>query len=239
MTKLTLVENIITDANNRYEAINPTEWKDHWFDWKSQARPEDKPMVEQISWKTKQDAFDILIPYLEDKYKSIDFNLSKKKQIAEKFLEQNKDVLFWRIAELTKHPIEYNEIQLFITTYARCPYNREKWYIRLSINTTPERMLSIVAHEILHFQFHKYYSNNPKVKILNQDQYYLLKESLTFLLNIEFKNIITQKDFWYPKHKELRKKLEEYRVSQPADQRDFEKLIEYWCDILLNMKNEK
>jgi hypothetical protein len=56
-------------------------------------------------------------------------------------------------------------------------------------------MLNIVAHEILHFQFHTYYSDYPKVKLLDPEQYYLLKESLTFLLNHEFKDILKEKDY--------------------------------------------
>jgi hypothetical protein len=88
----------------------------------------------------------------------------------------------------------------------------------------------IFLHETLHFQFHWRYSNNPKVKSLSKNQFDNLKESLTFLLNYEFKEFIEFSDKWYPEHQELRKKLEEYRVHS---NKDFEKLIEYWCDILL------
>ena len=70
-------------------------------------------------------------------------------------------------------------------------------------------------------------------KLHDEKKFEDLKESLTFLLNYIFKDSIEWYDAWYPQHQELRKKLEDYRVSQPADQRDFEKLIEYWCDILI------
>ena len=104
MTKLTLVQDLLTDANNRYEAINPNSFQDHWYDWKEQASPEDKPTVKKIFGKTQKEAFDILVPYLEEKYKDTEWLLSQRKQIAEEFLEHNKDALFWYMEKITKHP---------------------------------------------------------------------------------------------------------------------------------------
>lgn len=69
-------------------------------------------------------------------------------------------------------------------------------------------------------------------KLHDEKKFEDLKESLTFLLNYTLKDSIEGYDSWYPQHQELRKKLEDYRMSQPEDQRDFEKLIEYGCDIL-------
>jgi hypothetical protein len=47
-----------------------------------------------------------------------------------------------------------------------------------------------------------------------------------FLLNYEFPGMT---DGWYPQHKELRKKFEEYRIHSD---KDFDKLVDYWCDLL-------
>ncbi|MEI6672229.1 MAG: hypothetical protein WCL02_02460 [bacterium] len=91
----------------------------------------------------------------------------------------------------------------------------------------------VFLHETLHFQFHWRWRNHPKVKLLSEEQFSDFKESLTFLLNHEFKSFIECPDNGYPQHKELRNQLENYRISQPEEQRDFEKLIEYGCDILL------
>ena len=52
----------------------------------------------------------------------------------------------------------------------------------------------IFLHETLHFQFHWRYSNNPKVELLSKKQFDDLKESLTFLLNYEFKEFIEFSD---------------------------------------------
>ena len=58
-------------------------------------------------------------------------------------------------------------------------------------------------------QTHKYYENVEPMSKLTPRQFNDLKESLTFLLNHEFKGIDMRIDTWYPQHKELRKVLEE------------------------------
>ena len=45
------------------------------------------------------------------------------------------------------------------------------------------------AHELLHMQTHKYYENEYPMNQLNRQQFNLIKESLTFLLNHEFPNV--------------------------------------------------
>lgn len=227
MTKISIIKDLETDASNRYEAINTCNYRS---DWLSKAKPEDMPIIEEIKGKTREDTYDILLPYLKEKYQKNDIEISKKLKDAQEILDQYKDLIFEKIEKLTKHKIDYDEIKLFITTYPRCPYNREKGYIRLAIGASNSSMLTILTHEILHFQFHKYYSNNPEVKLLNPQQFDTIKESLTFLLNYEFKGVPMWYDQWYDVHKEFRKKLEEYRVNSPD--KDFDKLVDYACDII-------
>ena len=187
MTKITIIKNIETDASNRYESINTRNYRS---DWLSKARPEDMPIVEQIKGKTREDAYDILLPYLEEKYKKNNIEISQKINEAQEKLDKNKDIIFEKMERLTKHKIDYDEIKLFLTTFDRCPYNREKGYIRFAVSANKSWILNIFTHELLHFQFHKYYSNHPKVALLNTQQFDTIKESLTFLLNYEFNDVL-------------------------------------------------
>jgi hypothetical protein len=52
----------------------------------------------------------------------------------------------------------------------------------------------IFAHELLHMQTHKYYENVEPMSKLSRKQFNDLKESLTFLLNHEFKGIDMRED---------------------------------------------
>ena len=186
MPKISVIKDLMTDANNRYEAVNKCTYRS---DRKKNAEPGDLPMVEKITGKTQEEAFEILLPYLEDKYKKNEVEISQKMKEFQETLNQYKDIIFEKIEKLTKHPIDYDEIIMFLTTYRRCPYDREKGYIQLALSANKLRALNILAHEVLHFQFHKYYSNLPRIKSLNFEQFDTIKESLTFLLNFEFEGI--------------------------------------------------
>jgi len=217
------------DASNRWEACNR---QSHWRNWKDFAKPEDKEIVDQIAWKSKEDANLILIPYLEKKYKEYKSDIDAKIILANSGLQSQKDQIFLCMEKLTKHPVEYEEIIFWVTTFPRCPYNWEKWYIRLYINSEfPRYWTRTLTHEVLHFQFHKYYSNHPRVKLLSKEQFEIIKESLTFLLNYEFPGVDMTEDKGYPIHQEFRKMLEKYWLE--LTDKDFDKLVDHGCDLLL------
>jgi hypothetical protein len=123
MTKLTIIQDLETDANNWYESINTCKYQS---DWKSYAKPYQKHIVQQIENKTKEESFAILTPYLENLYNTNKQTTEQRIQEVQQLLEQYKEPILQRITSLTKYPIKYNEIKLFLTTYPRCPYNWQK-----------------------------------------------------------------------------------------------------------------
>ena len=146
------------------------------------------------------------------------------------------------MGKLTKRPIFNENFQIRYTTCQRWPYNWETWEIRIMEPSKKEfrykyRTKSFI-HELLHFQTHKYYENIPPMNKLDKQQFNLLKESLTFLINYEFPEINKDTDNGYPQHQEFRKILENYRISL-WDKKDFEKLIEFWCNKILNNISQK
>ena len=80
-------------------------------------------------------------------------------------------------------------------------------------------------HELLHLQCNAYWreDKNSSISTLSEDDYYALKESLTVILDEEWKPIITLPDCSYPEFKPLRDKLHRYW----REHHDFEKLMQY------------
>ncbi|MBU0534744.1 hypothetical protein KKC62_01015 [Patescibacteria group bacterium] len=76
----------------------------------------------------------------------------------------------------------FDEVTAFITTNIICPYNFEKRYFFLH-KSPVQIQLSTAKHELNHFMFLHYY---PQLeKDLGNNNYQLLKESLTFFTNPE------------------------------------------------------
>lgn len=223
MTDIQLTYHKETDANNRWEACN----RNTHSDWRKREMTDE--LYTAISWKERKAVLNIILHHIDQEFWSVD--MKKYEYQLSEALEKNKEQYLKKMEQLTKHPIPYNEIICYLTTLPRCPYHWKKWLIWMWYKAKDP--VRVFLHETLHFQFHWRWRNHPKVKLLSEENFSDFKESLTFLLNHEFKEFIESPDNGYPQHKELRKQLEDYRTSQPEEQRDFEKLIDYGCDILL------
>ncbi len=128
---------------------------------------------------------------------------------------------FKRLSKLTKQSICSKKFIAYITTTARCPYNKdEKWFMINFFSSIPHTLRTI-AHEIMHFQFYKYYFDDVE-KEIEKEKTEDLKEALTVLLNLEFKDLWFIEDKGYKKHEKLRKFIEKEWKKEP----DFEVLLD-------------
>ena len=224
--------NVEKDAWNWWWAMNrSTNWR-----WYESMDNESQNIFKQIKWLSFDDSLKILVPFLGKKYNENREEIDDSaKQIKIK-LDTQKDQVLELMGKLTKKPIYNENFQFWYTTCQRWPYNRETWEIW--IIEPPEKWWRLrawttaFAHELLHFQTHKYYQSEYPMSQLNKQQFNLIKESLTFLLNHEFPWVNMAIDRWYPNHQEFRKILEDYRLSC-WDKKDFEDLIKFGCDYIL------
>lgn len=114
---------------------------------------------------------------------------------------------FKRLSKLTKKPICSKKFVAYITTTMRCPYNKEEKWFMINFFSSISHTLKTIAHEIMHFQFYKYYFENIE-KRTGKQKAEDLKEALTVLLNLEFLDLWHVNDKGYTIHKELRKFIE-------------------------------
>jgi hypothetical protein len=222
MYTLTLILNIKKDARNRRNACNKIS---HWVNRREKI---DKEIADKITNKTEEEAYNFLIPYLENLYKNNEVNINNTIKFWQETINKNINNACKKLEEITNTKIYRQDFVWYITTFPRWPYNKENWYIRLYYNRSIKYYIWFFLHELLHFQFIHYFSNHPSIIVLNNDQFEFLKESLTFILNYEFKEFLWKEDMWYAIHQELRKKLALYREAN----KNFEELIIYWANIL-------
>ena len=220
------------DAWNWWWAMNrSTNWR-----WYESMDNESQNIFKQIKWLSFDDSLKILVPFLGKEYNENREEIDDAaKQIKIK-LDTQKDQILELMEKLTNKPIFNENFQIRYTTCKRWPYNWKTWEIWMMEPLEKGWRLRArswgFAHELLHFQTHKYYENEYPMNQLNKQQFNLIKESLTFLLNYEFPWVNLSTDRWYPQHQEYRKILEDYRLSC-WDKKDFEDLINFGCDYIL------
>jgi len=114
----------------------------------------------------------------------------------------------------------------YLTTVGICPYDPNEPSFMFSLFYSLPKSLKTCGHEIMHLYFHKFYWDTVE-KQIGKEKTADLKEALTVLLNLEFKDLWFVDDFGYEPHKELRKFIE----KQWKKKKDFgvllKKCVEY------------
>lgn len=223
------------DAWNWWWAMNrSTNWR-----WYESMDEEAQDIFKKIKWLSFDDSLKILIPFLERKYNENREEIDDAAKLIKVMIDPQKDQVLELMEKLCKRPIFNENFHFWYTTCQRWPYNRENWEIWIKEPLEKWWRLrawtQAFAHELLHFQTHKYYQSEYPMNQLNKQQFNLIKESLTFLLNYEFPWVNMAIDRWYPQHQEYRKVLEDYRLSC-WKKKDFEDLIDFGCNYILENK---
>ncbi|MEK7170945.1 MAG: hypothetical protein AAB774_01395 [Patescibacteria group bacterium] len=110
--------------------------------------------------------------------------------------------VFERLTKLFEVENDDMEFICYLSLNERCSYNTQEGYFFLNLFSAEPNMVCV--HELLHLFTHKYI----KLDISSQ-QYNSYKESLTELLNLEFRGLVERDDRGYSQHQELRKYLAE------------------------------
>ena len=149
------------------------------------------------------------------------YNPYKMKKLTKIFKNAWRKVelkFFKRLEEITKRKFT-GDIKCYLTTICRCPYNPDKNWFMVFFSNNAEGIIKTCCHEILHLHFHKFYFNKLK-KEVGEKEAHNIKEAMTVLLNIEFKDLISGEDGGYPMHEELRNFIK----KEWLEEKDFDEL---------------
>jgi len=131
---------------------------------------------------------------------------------------------FRRLKKITKEGFPFKKVNAYITTAPRWPY-RSHWRppaFYFNYFSTINHSLLIAGHELMHIHVHNTGWWDNVEKKIGYDKTQDLKEALTELLNLEFKDLWLFEDKGYPNHIKLRK----YISQQWKKKKDFHKLTE-------------
>ena len=132
--------------------------------------------------------------------------ISTKIQSFQEAWDKINEIYFQRLAKLLNIQIPKNNIYTaYLTQGGSCPFNvSERWFM---VRLADEKVDVIAAHEIMHIEFIRAYGLYCKNKELPSEQFGILKEGLTVLLNEEMGDILSRLDYGYPEHQDLRNKI--------------------------------
>lgn len=213
MPKVIFKFDIEKDAENYYKAANSdAKWG---YDFSKSMRPK---VVKKVRGKTWKKSRKYLINMLKRGY-SIDKKRHKANyKLIKSAWKKIEKRYFKKLEKITKNKIYSNTFTCYFTTIRRCPYSIKNISFMANIFTNDASL--VIAHEIMHLQFHYYFEKEIR-KSLSEKKFQDLKEALTVLLNVEFNDILKEKDNGYPSHMAFRK----FIVKQWKKEPDFDVLI--------------
>lgn len=113
------------------------------------------------------------------------------------------------LVKVTGKPMCADRFSVQLTSASLSPYDEKNHWFMVNGRHSIGIQITVIAHELMHLQFIYWYKEMCMSAKLTPSQFEDLKEALTVLLNEnEFKNIIVSPDHGYPKHKELREKIQ-------------------------------
>lgn len=218
MTKVKFLFDKEKDLRNHWHKSN---WKSSWANFK--IHPKRRKICEGKKFeKCKKELLRNLSKLHNSKI------LLVKLESTEKAWREIEKEFFKRMDNLMKNKFD-KDIIAYLTTVGICPYNPDEPSFMFSLFYSLPQTLKTCGHEIMHLYFHKFYWEYVEKKI-GKEKTADLKEALTVLLNLEFKDLWFVEDYGYESHKELRN----FIVEKWQEEKDFEKLLEKCINYLKN-----
>jgi hypothetical protein len=213
--RLNFVKNIQLDIQNWQNAINA---QGYGVDWEKYIP--DVLSVECV--KTNK----CLADYLNQHY----YNTG----LIDSYIEKIRDrINIQEIQEDLERLMDYKfpdniEINVFITTFNRAPYNTKdnSFYLRYRGDENDiGKSITNIYHELMHFLFHWNYWEECQSARLKENQIHDIKESFTVLLNPILAKRNLPVDKGYKIHQGLREKITELQQKNKDLKHILEKII--------------
>ena len=155
--------------------------------------------------KNEKEAKEVIKRYLLD---NIDQRKKAYLKIAkdlEKAYEREGEDIERKLEKLYEDVVPFDEINIYLSSLPIYPYNFKERWIMIYANTSVEKQLKILTHELNHVMFYYYFGH--LLKGLGKEKFEHLKEALTIFTNPEERG--------YPAQKKLRQWLKRQKGSIP------------------------
>lgn len=199
--------------------------KDLWNNWdKANTVSLAEPFIvpDNIKNICKGKTFEEAKPELKKSLQKIHASFLIKLQIktVEKAWSKIEKEYFHRMDRIMKHKYQ-KDSTAYLTTSRYSPYDEKEGWFMFGFFYPICNALKTCGHELMHFYFHDFYWSNVE-KEIGKDKTWHLKEALTVLLNLEFRDLWFAHDDGKKAHEELRN----FIAEEWKKEKDFDKLLE-------------
>lgn len=168
--------------------------------WKDEKTDLNQNYLDLFNGKSFVESKNNILNHLKTIHKSLYINIFKES--LSKSWELIGDEYFSRLEKIICKPISSENFTAYITTVGRCTYRRDNTFT-VSLKRPLLQAVRTCGHEIMHLYVDNLYRDKISEQI-GKDKFNFLNESLTVLLNLEFKDLWYVKDMGYPENKKLR-----------------------------------
>lgn len=216
MTKVTFKFDKEKDLWNNWFAVN-FESK-----WELGKRFNNIPKLEK---ECKGKTFEECKKAIEDFHKKLhnSFLIEETRNAFQESWDEINEEFFRRLEKITENKFPFQEVTAYITTQSLCPYDYKEGSFMVPLFSNIPSALKKSAHEIMHLDFYKNNWKEIEDKI-GKEKTADLKEALTILLNLEFR------DLWFVEDKgkssEEQQKLREFIKKEWSKEKNYKSLLE-------------
>ena len=181
--------------------------------------------IQKLEEGCKGKTFEECKKKIEDFHKRLhnSFLIEETKNAFQEAWNKINEEFFKRLEKITGNKFPFKEVTAYITTQSLCPYDYKGGSFMISIFSNIPSALKMAGHELMHLDFH----NNDWKKIeekIGKEKTSDLKEALTILLNLEFR------DLWFVEDKgkssEEQQKLREFIKKGWSKEKNYKSLLQ-------------
>ena len=144
-----------------------------------------------------------VLAFFDRKRKNADFDISEKIESLTSDWQGISQESEKRFKRLFATDIDLGEVTAYATFASMFGYNNVENFFFVSLTTKNSNQ--VIVHELMHFYTHILYEEKFNKAGLSRQQFNDFKEALTFLVNTDFQDLVSDIDYGYEKQRELRK----------------------------------
>ena len=132
---------------------NWRDWCNHisyWFDWTKNINPEYFDIVQKLKNCTLEESYNIMDEFIDslynDRKKEIDLTIEYANLYFQKWFQKACECM----EKITWKPLYRNDFTIYLTSFPRCPYNFEEWYLLIPFfwdGYASDRTVSFSVHD--------------------------------------------------------------------------------------------